>query len=72
MELAAGGDLDIMIKARQKPFEEQEILNFFCQILSAVEYLHMRNILHRDIKPQNVFVDGKGTTMKLGDLGIAK
>jgi NIMA (never in mitosis gene a)-related kinase 1/4/5 len=59
MELGAGGDLDIMIKAREQHFEEQDILHYFCQILSAVEYLHIRNILHRDIKPQNVFVDAK-------------
>lgn len=36
------------------------------------QYLHIRNILHRDIKTQNVFLTGPKKDAKLGDLGIAK
>ncbi len=41
------------------------------QVASAVMYLHERNILHRDIKPQNIGFDKSGN-VKLFDFGIAK
>ena len=37
----------------------------------ALEYVHSRKVLHRDIKTQNVFLTG-ANTIKLGDFGISK
>uniref|UniRef100_A0A803NEQ4 non-specific serine/threonine protein kinase n=1 Tax=Chenopodium quinoa TaxID=63459 RepID=A0A803NEQ4_CHEQI len=50
------------------------IKNWCRQILSALHYLHTHNppITHRDIKCSNIFVKGNTSTIKLGDLGIAK
>ena len=45
-------------------------ISFAVQLLAGVEYLASRNILHRDIKPQNIFVNG-GTCV-IGDLGLHK
>jgi serine/threonine-protein kinase len=48
-----------------------EIVRYFLEVLSALARLHSQGVVHRDIKPQNVFVDVQGRAV-LGDLGIAK
>jgi NIMA (never in mitosis gene a)-related kinase len=40
------------------------------QILLGLSYLHAHHVIHHDIKPENIFVDGKGV-VKIGDFGIA-
>jgi serine/threonine protein kinase len=36
-----------------------------------LQYLHHKKIVHRDIKPQNIFLKDD-ETLKIGDLGVAK
>ncbi|XP_026108339.1 serine/threonine-protein kinase Sgk2-like [Carassius auratus] len=73
MEYCAGGDLHQRMQAQKERgfFEEQQILDWFVQICLALQYIHKRNIIHRDIKPQNVFLTEYGY-INLGDVGCSK
>ncbi len=51
-------------------FTVKEGSQIMFQLLEAISYTHNHNILHRDIKPQNIFYMPNGT-IKLGDFGIA-
>ncbi|KAK9976742.1 hypothetical protein ABG768_021945, partial [Culter alburnus] len=72
-EYCAGGDLFKKMQTQNKKgfFEEQQILDWFVQICLALQYLHENNVLHRDIKPQNVFLTEDGY-INLGDFGCSK
>ena len=48
-----------------------EAVGYMLQLSSALFYAHQHNIIHRDIKPQNIYVMPDGT-IKLGDFGIAQ
>ncbi len=57
--------------ARQKTFSEEDIRKFGSDICSALEVCSKYGIIHRDIKPDNIFVDKFGN-YRLGDFGVAK
>jgi len=74
MENADGGDLSTAIQHRKKDgkhWDEEEVMRIFVQICLALQHVHNQNILHRDLKSQNIFLTLKGV-VKLGDFGIAK
>ena len=74
MEFAERGELYTLIQKRKsqyKLFSEDEIMNFFVQIALAVSHIHDKNVLHRDLKSKNIFVNKEGL-LKVGDFGIAK
>lgn len=74
MEYADGGDLAAKIKDRKTDnhrFEEKEIMFIFVQVALALLHIHSRRVLHRDLKPLNIFLTKQGV-VKLGDFGIAR
>ncbi|GFR44592.1 hypothetical protein Agub_g5870 [Astrephomene gubernaculifera] len=68
------GDLFTRIRKKashKEYFSEEEVMNMFVQIASAISYIHSKRILHRDLKTQNIFI-ARGGIIKLGDFGISK
>lgn len=53
-----------------KHFVAKEATRIMIQLCDALIYVHSKNIIHRDIKPQNIFYNSVGD-IKLGDFGIS-
>jgi serine/threonine protein kinase len=70
MEFVEGQSLkDVLVK--ENFLETKKGLSIFSQMLEGLGSAHKKQILHRDIKPDNVFISSAGTA-KLGDFGLAK
>ena len=55
----------------ERDLTEEETVRLGIDICKALELCHKKNIIHRDIKPQNIFISDNGY-YKLGDFGIAR
>jgi eukaryotic-like serine/threonine-protein kinase len=69
LEYVRGERIDEHCDAKKLSIDER--LQLFLQALDAVEFAHRQLVLHRDIKPGNILVDGQGN-VKLLDFGVAK
>ncbi|GBC03541.1 hypothetical protein RclHR1_05190005 [Rhizophagus clarus] len=70
LEYVPGGSVATMLN-NYGPLEETLVRSFNRQILQGLNYLHEKDIIHRDIKGANVLVDNKGG-IKISDFGISK
>ncbi len=69
MEFLPGGTLASLLQARSPAVEGRKI-EIMRQAARGLEYVHSRGIVHRDISPRNVMLDGDGTA-KLIDFGVS-
>ena len=70
MEYVEGKTLKELIETKA-PYDNQIVLEYGMEILSAIRHAHIKGIIHRDIKPQNILVTNDGI-LKVTDFGIAK
>lgn len=74
MEYASKDSLhDLILNNRPNLLEPQVVMNIFVQILMGLNHIHGRKVLHRDLKPQNIFLTGlNADVVKIGDFGISR
>ncbi|XP_047631309.1 MAP kinase-activated protein kinase 3 isoform X1 [Phacochoerus africanus] len=75
MECMEGGELFSRIQERgDQAFTEREAAEIMRDIGTAIQFLHSRNIAHRDVKPENLLYTSKekDAVLKLTDFGFAK
>ncbi|XP_046842784.1 serine/threonine-protein kinase NIM1-like isoform X2 [Xenia sp. Carnegie-2017] len=69
MEFANGGELSSKISTEGK-LSQKTTKRIFCQIVAALDHMHKKNIIHRDLKAENVFISGL-CVVKVGDFGFS-
>jgi serine/threonine protein kinase/Tfp pilus assembly protein PilF len=69
MKFATGGTLQQVAPALRN--EPRQCIALVAKIARAVQYAHSRGVLHRDLKPGNILLDGRGEPL-VSDFGLAK
>jgi len=69
LEICGGKDLEVLIQDTRVQLSEADIKSFMLMTCQGLEYLHRHWVLHRDMKPNNLFLTDKGV-LKLADFGL--
>lgn len=70
MDFMVGGELFFHI-LKEKKFSQHKTMLYAAQIVLALEYLHNKNIIYRDLKAENILVGSDGY-LKIADFGLSK
>ena len=70
LDFEGGGSLFHHLNKKRR-FKEKEVLFYAAEMVLAIEYLHGKQILYRDLKPENVLISRDGH-IKLADFGLSK
>jgi serum/glucocorticoid-regulated kinase 2 len=70
MDLCTGGEVFFHLN-RLRRFTEEQAKFYFSEILLGIEYLHSKNVVYRDIKPENILIDIDGH-IRIADFGLSK
>merc|ERR1719265_1897446 len=70
MNLCAGGDISDMVAKGTCTFTEYQAAELICRLLSALVHIHSKNIVHRDVKAENILFTADGWPI-LADFGLA-
>lgn len=70
MDLCTGGEIFFHLN-RLRQFTEEQSKFYFSEILLGLEYLHSKNVVYRDIKPENILLDIDGH-IRIADFGLSK
>ena len=70
LDYCPGGDLGHILQ-KEKKFKEERTRIYIAEILLALEYLHSKDIIFRDLKPDNIVLDKDGHAL-LTDFGLSK
>ncbi|CAI2165467.1 2684_t:CDS:2 [Funneliformis geosporum] len=76
LEYVPGGELFDYVNENYENSTEEESKHIFLQLVNIIEYLHENNIVHRDLKLENILIDSSSPDepiiIKLTDFGLAK
>ncbi|XP_067934659.1 cyclin-dependent kinase 5 homolog [Watersipora subatra] len=64
-------DLKKYFETLSTPIDQVTVQTLFYQLLRGVAFCHSKNVLHRDLKPQNILINKNGE-LKLADFGLAR
>ena len=71
-EFLSGGELFERITSDNYIMNENEVINYMRQVLQGIQHMHDKNIIHLDIKPENVMCETKkSSNIKIIDFGLA-
>jgi len=69
-ELASSGSIK-KFRNEMKEIKMEAIKRWFYQIMKGIEFLHKNKLVHRDIKAENIFINGSTGNIIIGDLGLS-
>ena len=70
LEFLSGGDL--AARGRREPLGLEQAMYYLQQVCAGLAHAHECNVIHRDIKPQNLLLTADQDVVKIADFGVAK